>query len=99
MRKAGNAVKQLTLALAGAALSWAFAQQALAQHAPGPRFTRPGPARPAQPPQQIPARDLGPPHALPQRDPRMSPEERRQLRRDVHDHGQDIYRDRGARRP
>jgi hypothetical protein len=30
----------------------------------------------------------------------MTPEQRRQLRRDVHDHGRDIYRDRtGQNRP
>jgi len=31
------------------------------------------------------------------RDARMTPEQRRQLRRDVHDHGRDIYRDRSGR--
>ena len=64
----------------------------------GPRFGRPGAARPA-PPQQVPARDAGLQNQNPQRDPRMTPQERRQLRRDVHDHGRDIYRGRGVNRP
>jgi len=64
----------------------------------GPRFARPGPAARPVPPQQIPARDAGQRNAIPQRDPRMTPDERRQLRRDVHDHGRDIYRDRGGPR-
>jgi hypothetical protein len=90
-------VKEFLMALAGVALLWTLALPASAQQGqpPGPRFARPAPARPA-PPQQIPARDAGPQQAHPQRDPRMSPEERRQLRRDVHDHGRDIYRERGG---
>ncbi len=52
------------------------------------------PGRPT-PPQQVPARDTA------NRDARMTPEQRRQLRRDVHDHGRDIYRERttGQNRP
>jgi hypothetical protein len=96
-------VKEFLMVMAGAALFWALVLPVQAQQGqpPGPRFARPGPApvpaRPA-PPQQIPARDAGPHNAIPQRDPHMSPEERRQLRRDVHDHGRDIYRDRGGPR-
>jgi len=54
---------------------------------------RGAPGRPT-PPQQVPARDTT------NRDARMTPEQRRQLRRDVHDHGRDIYRERkGQHRP
>lgn len=87
------------MVLAGAAFFAALALPVQAQQGQGggARFARPGPARPA-PPQQIPARDAGMQQAMPQRDPRMTPDERRQLRRDVHDHGRDIYRDRSAPR-
>ncbi len=91
-------MKGIPKALMAFALFWSLAQPAAAQHPQGPRFARPVPARPAGPPQQIPAGGLMPQQAMPQRDQRMSPEERRQLRRDVHDHGQDIYRDRGGKR-
>jgi hypothetical protein len=60
----------------------------------GARFGRAVPARSA-PPQQIPARSADTQNHPVQRDARMTPEERRQLRQDVHDHGRDIYRDRG----
>jgi len=64
---------------------------ALAQHGQGGRgAARGGPARPTAP-QQIPARDT-----TQTRDARMTPEQRQQLRRDVHDHGREIYRDRSA---
>jgi outer membrane biogenesis lipoprotein LolB len=33
----------------------------------------------------------------PQRDGRLSPEEREQLRRDIRQHGRDVYRDRSRR--
>ncbi len=56
---------------------------------------RGAPGRPT-PPQQVPARDVTGQNA--NRDARMTPEQRRQLRRDVHDHGRDIYRDRTAGR-
>ena len=96
-------MKEFLTVMAGVAFFLAFALPVQAQPSqpPGPRFARPGPApaRPA-PPQQIPAHNAGPHNAIPQRDPRMSPDERRQLRRDVHDHGRDIYRDRrGPKRP
>jgi len=69
---------------------------AIAQHGQGGRGAGPGaPGRPT-PPQQVPARDV----TGQNRDARMTPEQRRQLRRDVHDHGRDIYRDRtGQKRP
>ena len=51
-------------------------------------------------PKQVPVRDAA---ELQSRDPhhdkRMTPEQRRQLRRDVHNHGRDIYRDRPAPKP
>ena len=49
-----------------------------------------GPARPT-PPQQVPARDMRWQQRDANRDARMTPEQRRQLRRDVADHGRDIY--------
>jgi hypothetical protein len=69
---------------------------ALAQHGQGGRSAgRAGPGRPTQP-QQVPARDT----TVHNRDARMTPEQRQQLRRDVHDHGREIYRDRsGPARP
>ena len=48
------------------------------------------------PPQQVPAHDAGSQQRDTHREGRMTPEQRRQLRRDVHDHGRDIYRDRPA---
>jgi hypothetical protein len=71
---------------------------ALAQHGQGGRsIGRGAPGRPT-PPQQVPARDTTNRDA--NRDARMTPAQRQQLRRDVHDHGRDIYRDRsGPARP
>jgi hypothetical protein len=83
------------IALAGAVLillaSLPGAAQQQAQDGRG--VGRAAPGRPT-PPQQVPARDTT------NRDARMTPEQRRQLRRDVHDHGRDIYRGRsGQNRP
>ena len=65
----------------------------------GKRLGQGGPSRPP-PPQQAPVRDAGWQKRDANRDARMTPEQRRQLRRDVHDHGRDIYRDRsGQDRP
>ena len=73
---------------------------AMAQHGQGARgIGRGAPGRPT-PPQQVPARDATWQNRDANRDARMTPEQRRQLRRDVHDHGRDIYRDRaGQNRP
>ena len=63
---------------------------------------RPGQGGPGRqtPPQQAPARDAGLQKRDANREARMTPEQRRQLRRDVHDHGRDIYHDRsGQKRP
>jgi len=66
-----------------------------AQQGQGSRgIGRGAPGRPT-PPQQVPARDA---NRDANRDARMTPEQRRQLRRDVHDHGRDIYRERTAGR-
>jgi len=64
---------------------------AAAQHAQGGRQA--GPGRPTAP-QQVPARDMRWQQRDANRDARMTPEQRRQLRQDVVDHGRDIYRDR-----
>jgi hypothetical protein len=66
---------------------------AAAQHAQGGRSA--GPARPT-PPQQAAPRDTRWQQRDANRDARMTPEQRRQLRRDVADHGRDIY---GGARP
>jgi hypothetical protein len=87
-------VKKVLSILGSAALLLTLAFPAAAQHGQGgARGGHAGPARPAPPP-QIPARNAGMQNPGAQRDARMTPEERRQLRRDVHDHGRDIYRDR-----
>jgi hypothetical protein len=66
---------------------------AVAQHGQGGRSA--GPARPSAPQQAAP-RDMRQQQRDANRDARMTPEQRRQLRRDVADHGRDIY---GAGRP
>ena len=73
-----------------ASLPAAAQQQAQGDRGAG----RGAPGRPT-PPQQVPARDTT--NRDVNRDARMTPEQRRQLRRDVHDHGRDIYRDRSGR--
>jgi len=86
------------IVLGGIALMLLVAFPVPAQEGQGNRgLGRGAPGRPT-PPQQVPARDTTNRDA--NRDARMTPEQRRQLRRDVHDHGRDIYRDRsGPRRP
>jgi hypothetical protein len=67
---------------------------AAAQHGQGGgRYA--GPGRPT-PPQQASQRDMKQQQRDANRDARMTPEQRRQLRRDVADHGRDIY---GGRPP
>ena len=66
---------------------------AVAQHAQGGRSA--GPARPSAP-QQASQRDMRQQQRDANREARMTPEQRRQLRQDVADHGRDIY---GAGRP
>ena len=82
------------IALGGVLLILFASLPASAQQAQGGRGVERGaPGRPT-PPQQVSARDTA------NRDARMTPEQRRQLRRDVHDHGRDIYRGRsGQNRP
>jgi hypothetical protein len=64
----------------------------------GKRLGPGGPGR-QMAPQQVPARDTELQHRGAPHDKRMTPEQRRQLRRDVHNHGRDIYRDRPAPKP
>jgi hypothetical protein len=67
---------------------------AAAQHGQGGgRYA--GPGRPT-PPQQASQRDMKQQQRDANREARMTPEQRRQLRRDVADHGRDIY---GGRPP
>jgi len=87
-----DTVKSFLIALGSIALFLLTSFSAMAQQGGGGgRPGHAGPARP-MPPQKVPARDMG--GHNPQRDARMTPEQRRQLRRDVNDHGRDIYRDR-----
>ena len=79
---------------------------ALGQHARGERsFAHGGPRRAAPPPPQqipaqMPARDVSFQRREANRDARMTPEERKQLRQDVNDHGREIYGDKaGQKRP
>jgi hypothetical protein len=81
------------IALGGVALILLASLPAAAQQqAQGGRDVGRGAPGRSTPPQQVPARDTTNRDA--NRDARMTPEQRRQLRRDVHDHGRDIYRDR-----
>ena len=74
------------IAAGGVLLLVLVAPPAFSQHA----ARAAGPARPS-PPQQAPARDMRWQQRDANRDARMTPEQRRQLRRDVADHGRDIY--------
>lgn len=65
----------------------------------GKRLGPGGPER-QMAPKQVPVRDAEWQQRDLQHDKRMTPEQRRQLRRDVHNHGRDIYRDRsGPKQP
>ena len=77
------------VALVGVVVAVAVSLPASAQHAQG-GGRQAGPGRPT-PPQQVPARDMRWQQRDANRDARMTPEQRRQLRRDVADHGRDIY--------
>jgi hypothetical protein len=67
-----------------------------AQNRPeGRGFGQGNPARPPAP-QRVPVRDPAAENRNPNHRMQMTPEQRQQLRRDIHDHGRDIYRDRGA---
>jgi len=89
MRGADRIVKAL-IALSGALLiALALPFPAAAQHAQG-GARQAGPGRPT-PPQQVPARDMKQQQRDANREARMTPEQRRQLRQDVVDHGRDIY--------
>ena len=86
------------MVMAALAVLFAGAVPAWAQPGPGPGpqgrrgMDRPMPQRQMPPPdrgwQGQPGNMQGGPHRG-----QMSPEERRQLRRDISDHGRDIYRD------
>ena len=89
------------IAVAGIFLVLVLSFPAAAQNASGRgRFAQGGGRGGAQsrqaPPQRPPAREASPQQE--RRDGRMTPDERQQLRRDIQDHGRDIYRDRPARR-
>ncbi|HKW39281.1 MAG TPA: hypothetical protein VJO54_15895 [Burkholderiales bacterium] len=77
------------LAVAGALALALVPFAASAQHSQG-GGRHAGPGRPTSP-QQVPARDMRQQQRDANRDARMTPEQRRQLRRDVADHGRDIY--------
>ena len=97
VHEAEHIVKGLITSM-GVVLILLTSLSAMAQHS-GKRFGQGGAGRPT-PPQQVPARDATWQNRDANRDARMTPEQRRQLRRDVHEHGRDIYRDRtGQNRP
>ena len=81
-------------ALAAALLAAAWPGYAQ-QHGPMRHIDGPKPMRPAAPPPPPPRELRGGPPGRPGPPPHLPPEERRQLRRDIADHGRDIYRDRG----
>jgi hypothetical protein len=86
------------IVLSGMALTLLTSLPAMSQQG-GKHSGQGGQGRQA-PAQQGPVRDAGWQKRDANRDARMTPEQRRQLRRDVHDHGRDIYRDRsGQNRP
>ena len=85
------------IATAGIFLMLLAAHSALAQERPHDR--RSGPAGPAGPaPKSIPAQQVSAQSPEGPRGGRMTSEERQQLRRDVNNHGREIYRDRGSKR-
>ena len=89
-----------------ALLALAVSDGALAQHQDGrgrggqqqkpQQAQQRPPMAPSQGPQQREATYRQAPQ--PRQNGRMSDEERQQLRRDISDHGRDIYQDRGSRR-
>lgn len=72
---------------------------AVAQQTEGQGGRRFGPGGPGHqgPPQRVPAREEKGDNRG-GRNMHMTPEQRQQLRRDIHDHGRDIYRERGEAR-
>jgi hypothetical protein len=64
----------------------------------GKRMEQGGPPRHAQG-QQVPASDAAPHHRDAHLEGRMTPEQRQQLRRDVHKHGRELYREREGAKP
>jgi len=90
--RAVERIVRIWITLIGVVLAAVVSFPASAQHSPG-GGRQAGPGRPT-PPQQVPARDMRWQHRDANRDARMTPEQRRQLRQDVVDHGRDIYRDR-----
>ena len=81
-----------------ALLAGAWPSHAQPQDPGGGRRSMDQPMRPMPPPQREPMRDSrGERDAQDPRRGQLSPEERRQLRRDIGDHGRDVYR--GRRQP
>jgi len=89
MRGADWIVKPLIASSGALLIALALPFPAAAQHAQG-GARQAGPGRPT-PPQQVPARDMKQQQRDANREARMTPEQRRQLRQDVVDHGRDIY--------
>jgi hypothetical protein len=88
MRKARR-IARTSIAAGGVLLLVLASLPAFAQHSQG-GGRQAGPGRPSGP-QQVPARDMRQQQRDANRDARMTPEQRRQLRQDVVDHGRDIY--------
>jgi hypothetical protein len=94
-------VKGLVAALLAALLAAVW--PAWAQQGPGPQgrrgMDRPMPQHPMPPPDRGWQGRPGDAQGEHRRGPMMSPEERRQLRRDISNHGRDIYREPRDERP
>jgi hypothetical protein len=87
MRREARIARRL-IAASGALLLALLPVVSSAQHQGGGHQA--GPGRPSAP-HQAPARDMRQQQHDANRDARMTPEQRRQLRQDVVDHGRDIY--------
>jgi len=75
-----------------------LAVPAAAQNGPDERRFGQGNSLRQPAPQRVPVRERAVENRNANRSMQMTPEQRQQLRRDIHDHGRDIYRDRGNAR-
>lgn len=89
----GYSVKSLVVFCSMAVVLLASFQAVAQQPDMSRRLGQDGPPR--QPPQRVPVRDAAAQDRNAGRPMQMTPEQRQQLRRDIHDHGRDIYRERG----
>jgi hypothetical protein len=93
--KAERIVKRL-FGLGGIFLMLLAAQAALAQHGQERGRFAPSQAQPAPKPAPVPVQQISAQSSEGPRGGRLTLEERQQLRRDVNNHGREIYRDRAG---